>query len=86
MDHPSLEQIWQAILGEAELTMSKASFTTWFKNSFIAEHQNGVLTIGVPNGFTRAWFENKFNTITFKQVRFLLDILAELVFLCLFSF
>ena len=61
MDHPSLEQIWQAILGEAELTMSKASFTTWFKNSFIAEHQNGVLTIGVPNGFTRAWFENKFN-------------------------
>ena len=61
MDHPSLEQIWQAILGEAELTMSKASFTTWFKNSFITEHQNGVLTIGVPNGFTRAWFENKFN-------------------------
>lgn len=61
MDHPSLEQIWQAILGEAELTMSKASFTTWFKNSFIAEHQDGVLTIGVPNGFTRAWFENKFN-------------------------
>lgn len=61
MNHPSLEQIWQAILGEAELTMSKASFTTWFKNSFIADHQDGVLTIGVPNGFTRAWFENKFN-------------------------
>jgi len=32
------------------------------------------------------WIENKFNTITFKQVRFLLDILLEMLFFCLFSF
>jgi len=61
MEHPSLEQIWQAILGEAELTMSKANFTTWFKNSFIVGYEDAALTIGVPNGFTRAWFENKFS-------------------------
>jgi chromosomal replication initiator protein len=62
MEQPSLEQIWQAILGEAELTMSKANFTTWFKNSFIVGFENEVLTIGVPNGFTMAWFENKFSS------------------------
>lgn len=61
MEHPSLEQIWQAILGEAELTISKANFTTWFKNSFISSYESDVLTIGVPNGFTRAWFETKFS-------------------------
>lgn len=61
MEHPSLEQIWQAILGEAELTISKANFTTWFKNSFIFSYEGDVLTIGVPNGFTRAWFETKFS-------------------------
>jgi chromosomal replication initiator protein len=61
MENPSLEQIWQAILGEAELTISKANFTTWFKNSFISGYEADVLTIGVPNGFTRAWFETKFS-------------------------
>ncbi|HNQ45173.1 MAG TPA: chromosomal replication initiator protein DnaA [bacterium] len=61
MDHPPLEQIWQAILSEAELNMSKANFTTWFKNSFIFDYQNDILTIGVPNAFTQAWFENKFS-------------------------
>ncbi len=61
MEHPSLEQIWQAILGEAELTISKANFITWFKNSFISSYEEDVLTIGVPNGFTRAWFETKFS-------------------------
>ncbi|HQB51249.1 MAG TPA: chromosomal replication initiator protein DnaA [bacterium] len=61
MEQPSLKQIWQAILGEAELTMSKANFTTWFKNSFIHGYEDDVLTIGVPNGFTRAWFESKFS-------------------------
>jgi chromosomal replication initiator protein len=61
MENPSLEQIWQAILGEAELTISKANFTTWFKNSFIFSYEADVLTVGVPNGFTRAWFETKFS-------------------------
>ncbi|HNW55457.1 MAG TPA: chromosomal replication initiator protein DnaA [bacterium] len=61
MEQPSLKQIWQAILGEAELTMSKANFTTWFKSSFIHNYEDETLTIGVPNGFTRAWFENKFS-------------------------
>ncbi|HPD07868.1 chromosomal replication initiator protein DnaA [Patescibacteria group bacterium] len=71
MDHSSLEQIWQAILSEAELNMSKASFTTWFKNSFIFDYQDDILTIGVPNAFTQAWFENKFSkdiTKTFYKV------------------
>jgi len=53
MDQSSLEQIWQAILSEAELNMSKASFTTWFKNSFIFDYQDDILTIGVPNALLK---------------------------------
>lgn len=54
------EQLWQAILGELELTLSKANFTTWFKNTFIIRQENNGVMVGVPNAFTKAWLENKY--------------------------
>lgn len=54
------EQLWQAILGELELTLSKANFTTWFKNTFIISQEANCIIVGVPNGFTKTWLENKY--------------------------
>ncbi len=54
-------QLWQAALGELELSISKANFTTWFKNTFIAQHEKNQVTIGVPNAFTKTWLENKYH-------------------------
>ncbi len=54
------EQLWQAVLGEIELTLSKASFTTWFKNTFIDSYENGRVIIAVPNTFTQAWLQKKY--------------------------
>lgn len=56
------DTIWQAALGEIELSISKANFTTWFKNTFILEYTGDHIVIGVPNAFTKAWLENKYNT------------------------
>ena len=40
-------ELWQAALGELELKLSKAHFTTWFRNTFIAEFGNdGVIGQG----------------------------------------
>ena len=55
------EQLWQAALGELELSLSKANFTTWFKNTFISSHENKKIVIGVPNAFTKTWLENKYH-------------------------
>ena len=54
-------ELWQAALGELELTLSKAHFTTWFRNTFIAEYAQGSVIIGVPNTFTKAWLEKKYH-------------------------
>ncbi len=54
-------ELWQAVLGELELTLSKANFTTWFKNTFIVSFDGGEITIGVPNLFTKAWLEKKYH-------------------------
>jgi len=55
------EQLWQAVLGELELALSKANFTTWFKNTFIISQENNKVIIGVPNAFTKTWLENKYH-------------------------
>lgn len=54
-------QIWQGVLGELELSLSKANFTTWFKETNILLAQNGQFVIGVPNGFTKEWLQNKYH-------------------------
>ena len=51
------EQLWQAILGEIELSLSRANFTTWFKNTFISSLENNRVIICVPTTFTKAWLE-----------------------------
>ncbi len=55
------DQLWQAVLGEIELNLSKANFTTWFKNTFVSSYEEGKIIIGVPNTFTKAWLEKKYH-------------------------
>lgn len=65
----SNEELWQAVLGEMELSLSKAQFITWFKNTAILSNQNGKVVIGVPNGFAKEWLENKFNLYILQSLR-----------------
>jgi chromosomal replication initiator protein len=54
-------ELWQAVLGELELSLSKANFITWFKNTFIVSLDGTEACIGVPNHFTKAWLEKKYH-------------------------
>ena len=53
--------LWQAVLGELELLVSKANFTTWFRNTSILEIVDDKVVVCVPNAFTKAWLENKYH-------------------------
>ncbi|MDP2685206.1 MAG: chromosomal replication initiator protein DnaA [bacterium] len=63
------EQLWQAALGELELSLSKANFTTWFKNTFILSYENNDVVVGVPNAFTKTWLENKYHQEILKALQ-----------------
>src|SRR3990172_7363087 len=63
------KEIWQTALGELEVTLSKANFTTWFKDTFILEMDGKEITIGVPNAFTKEWLENKYRDEIFKTLK-----------------
>ncbi len=53
--------LWQSVLGEIELSVSHAAFTTWFKNTELVENTGESVTIAVPNIFAKRQFEVKFN-------------------------
>lgn len=67
------KQLWDACLGELELTLTKANFTTWFKHTFILEYNDKGVVIGVPNAFTKTWMENKYHQKIFKSLQQITD-------------
>ncbi len=69
------QELWQAVLGQLELSLSKASFTTWLKNTNIVNQDTKEITIGVPNGFTQEWLENKYHKFILKSLQ---DITGEI--------
>ena len=61
--------LWQSVLGEIELTVSHATFMTWFKNTELLEQTDSHVVIAVPNIFAKRQFEVKFN----DQVKSILE-------------
>ena len=57
------ERLWQAVLGEIELSVSRGNFVTWFKNTRLLKFKDKVLTIGVPNVFVKQQLERKYNDL-----------------------
>lgn len=63
------DELWKTALANIELTISKASFITWFKYTSIIKNLNGIIVIGVPNGFSMEWLENKYNKVILGVLR-----------------
>ncbi len=61
--------LWQSVLGEIELSISRASFVTWFKNTHLIRNKNGVIIIGVPNVFIKQQLERKFNPMILETLK-----------------
>ncbi|MCK5080586.1 MAG: chromosomal replication initiator protein DnaA [Candidatus Moranbacteria bacterium] len=63
------QELWEAVLGEVELSLSKASFTTWFKSTSIKNLTEDSLTVIVPNIFAKEWLEKKYQKIILDSIR-----------------
>ena len=53
--------LWQAVLGELEVGISRANFSTWFRQTAIIANEHGNIVIAVPNIFTKEWLEKKYH-------------------------
>ena len=77
----TIEELWRAALGEIELQVSRPNFITWFKNSALLEKREGTAFIGLPNGFAKAWVEDKYCKIVLGALRTLDEEIKKVEFL-----
>ncbi len=62
-------KMWQTALIEIESGVSKANFSTWFKETNILKEEEGVIYLGVPNSFTQEWLVKKFHNSILRILR-----------------
>jgi chromosomal replication initiator protein len=62
------KELWDNCLLELEKDMSKANFSTWFKNTSITKQEAGTIYIGVPNEFVKDWLYKKFHKSILKTL------------------
>ena len=55
--------LWQAVLGEIELSVSRGNFVTWFKNTAVLEQEDERIVIAVPNVFIKQQLEKKYDQL-----------------------
>jgi chromosomal replication initiator protein len=72
------QQLWQAILGGMEVSLSKANFNTWFKNTSIAERGPDFIIIAVPSAFSRDWIASKYQQEMLKTLKTLAPEIKEI--------
>ncbi len=63
------EQLWKLVLSDMESSLSRANFTTWFRNTSIVSNNSDGIFVSVPNGFVKEWLENKFNKQILQKIR-----------------
>ncbi len=62
-------KLWENVLVEIELAVSKANFSTWFKGTYISKQEDGVVFVSVPNAFVKDWLNNKYHNTILKILR-----------------
>lgn len=62
------KKLWEKVLGEIEVEVSKANFLTLFKRTFLLSLEGGVATVGVPSSMIIDLLQRKFYDLIKKSV------------------
>ncbi|MFZ2038902.1 MAG: chromosomal replication initiator protein DnaA [Minisyncoccia bacterium] len=63
------KKLWNNVLAEVELEVSKGNFSMWFKDTSILKQEDGVVLLSVPNVFVKDWLLNKYHKLILKSLR-----------------
>ena len=66
-------ELWKNCLTDIETEVSRANFSTWFKNTSILKEELGVVYIAVPNEFVRDWLMHKYHKLITKTIALTYD-------------
>ena len=63
------EKLWDTVLSEIELQISRPNFVTWLKNSRLVDNNDGSVLVALPNHFAKEWVETKYHKLILGIIR-----------------
>jgi chromosomal replication initiator protein len=63
------DEVWQAVLGELEVTLTRGNFVTFFTNTTLVKQDEGHIVIGITNVFIKQHLEKKFGDLIIETLR-----------------
>lgn len=69
----SARDIWVRALGELEIQVNKANYTTWLKGSEGVSFQDNVFIVSAPNIFVAEWLSTHLHSLIAKTLANILD-------------
>lgn len=64
-----VKELWENTLVDIELNISKANFSTWFKDTHIIKIEESVAYLSVQNEFVKDWLFKKYHKLILKILR-----------------
>src|SRR3990172_2761138 len=81
MDVADNKFLWDSVLAELRLSLSGATFQTWFKDKTgILSRRKGTVEVGCANAYSKAWLEQRYVTEVKKILDRLTGVSNTLVF------
>lgn len=67
------KQAWQAVLGQLQMEMAKATYDTWVRETHFIAFEDGVYQVGVKNAYARDWLESRLTSTVARHLTGILN-------------
>ncbi|MEX0749232.1 MAG: chromosomal replication initiator protein DnaA [Dehalococcoidia bacterium] len=74
---------WNAVLGQLELTVTRANFDTWLRDTVGLRHEPHAFVIGAPNDFAIEWLSARMKQLITKALAGVLGHAMDVTFECI---
>jgi chromosomal replication initiator protein len=74
------KQAWQAVLGQLQMEMAKATFDTWVRDADFVAFEDGTFIIGVENAFARDWLDSRLTSTVTRLLTGIMNRTVEIRF------
>ncbi|HUF39159.1 MAG TPA: chromosomal replication initiator protein DnaA [Anaerolineales bacterium] len=73
-------QAWQAVVGQLQMEMPKATFDTWVRDAQFLKYDQNTFVVGLKNAYARDWVENRLTSTIARNLTGIMNQSVDLQF------